>query len=132
MISPLDQLYLETTSKEDLLAEINDQRRQVIEARGVASELQRNLWAVESERDLLLVKTARLQKLESDIKHVRTMLSTLRKKAGKVKLRSNKSAIIGMHESGLKPAAIRDKTGWSYDYIRKVVKEYKKALSQTE
>jgi len=131
MVSPLDQLYLDTTSKEDLLAEINDQRQQVIEACGIASELQRKLWAVEAERCVLLEKAERLKKLESEIKIARTMLSTMRKKAGNSKPRSNKASIIDMHEDGLKPAAIRDKTGWSYDYIRKVVKEYKKAAQST-
>lgn len=130
MISPLEQLYLETTSKEDLLAEIKDQRRQVIEARAVATELDRKLYEAEKERNLLLVKAERLAKLESEIKVARTMLSTLRKKAGKVKPRSNKATIIDMHESGLGPARIRDETGWSYDYIRKVVKEYRKAAAQ--
>lgn len=129
MLKPLEQLYIDTTSKEDLLAEINDQRRQVIEARGLAAELERKLWAAEKERDLLLERTARLQKLESEVKVARTMLSTMRKKAGKSKPRSNKAKIIDLHESGMRPADIRDNTGWSYHYIRKVVKEYKRAAA---
>ena len=64
MLSPLDQLYLETTSKEDLLAEINDQRRQVIEARGLAAELERKLWDVEKERIMLATENEQLKKRE--------------------------------------------------------------------
>jgi len=63
-ISPLDQLYLDTTSKEDLLAEINDQRRQVVEARGLAAELSRKLLAVDSERSRLVIENDQLKKRE--------------------------------------------------------------------
>lgn len=61
-ISQLEQLYLETTSKEDLLAEINDQRRQVVEARGLAIEIERRLWAVEKERDSLASENGTIKK----------------------------------------------------------------------
>lgn len=60
MISPLDQLYLDTTSKEDLLAEINDQRRQVIEARGLAAELDREFFKAKQEIEKLIDANRRL------------------------------------------------------------------------
>ena len=79
ILGPLDQLYLDTTSKEDLLAEINDQRRQVVEARGLAAELERKLWAVEKERDALLAVEAERNELRKKVKNLTDLNSYYRR-----------------------------------------------------
>lgn len=113
MLSPLDQLYLETTSKEDLLAEINDQRRQVTEARGIASELQRKLWAVEAERDKLLVENEQMKKRA----HAATSrLSRVRKKHNE-RVISVVSEIIALIEKGLSNDEI-ESMGYNRSTIR--------------
>lgn len=79
MLSPLDQLYLDTTSKEDLLAEINDQRRQVIEARGLAAELERELVRAKQEIEKLSDANRRLR---SRINIADLKLTRIKKKYG--------------------------------------------------
>ena len=126
-ISPLDQLYLETTSKEDLLAEIKDQRRQVVEARGLAAELERKLWAVDKERDALMVKVARIDKLEKEAKLARARFSKLKKKSGIKKEDPKRIKVINLHEMGVKPLEIAMQHNINYGYVRNVIAEYKKA-----
>lgn len=118
MLSPLDQLYLETTSKEDLLAEINDQRRQVIEARGLAAELERKLLETEKERD---VATDENKILLTRLTSANNRLAKMYKKHGKPQTAGGlmKSKIAQLIGSGLDNAAISG-TGFNPSTVRAV------------
>jgi len=128
-ISPLDQLYLETTSKEDLLTEINDQRRQVVEARGLAAEIERQLRTVQKERDGLLPLVSKCEKLDKSLRSCRASLSFMKKKTAKARGKTIKSKVIELIEQGLKPAEMRDLHGIAYRTAYATWREYHKAAS---
>lgn len=113
MLSPLDQLYLETTSKEDLLAEINDQRRQVVEARGMAAELERKLWDAEKERNSLAIENEQLKKRE---KAAINKLHRVRKKHN-IKKTTITSEITGYILNGLSNQEI-ERMGYNMSTIK--------------
>jgi hypothetical protein len=139
MLSPLDQLYLETTSKEDLLAEINDQRRQVIEARGLAAEIERKLWTVEKERDALIPLVDKCEALDNSLRSCRVSLSIMKRHSAKARGKTMKSQVIEMIERGLTPVEMKNIHGIRYRTAFKYWQEYnqaasgkEKALSQSE
>ena len=129
MLSPLDQLYLDTTSKEDLLAEINDQRRQVIEARGLAAEFERKLWCIEKERDALLSVKDECNELNTKNKQIRSLLSKHRRKYNIRPKTAVGAEIMTLMEQGLRNKEIVDKgfNKFTVENIRKTIK--KAALS---
>ena len=129
MLSPLDQLYLDTTSKEDLLAEINDQRRQVIDARGLAAELERKLWAVEKGRDALIAVKDECNELIIKNKRLRSLLSKHRRKYNIQPKTAVGAEIMTLMEQGLRNKEIVDKgfNKFTVENIRKTIK--KAALS---
>lgn len=131
-IGPLDQLYIDTTSKEDLLAEINDQRRQVIEARGLAADIERRLWAVEKERDALAPLVAECEALRQKLKHARCRGSQFKNQLAKKRPPTKKSLIIALIEQGLRPAAIRDLHGFNYQTILDVWQSYHAAKKSAQ
>lgn len=131
MLSPLDQLYLETTSKEDLLAEINDQRRQVIEARSLASELERKLRDAEKERDALLSVKEECSKLVIKNKQLRSLLSKHRRKYNIKPKTAVGAEIMTLMEQGLSNKEIVAK-GFNKFTVENIRKTIKKALSQSE
>lgn len=132
MISPLDQLYLDTTSKEDLLAEITDQRRQVIEARGLAAELERKLWDVEKERDALTPLIAKCESLEKSIRSYRSSLSLMKRQTAKARGKTIKSQVIEMIEQGLTPVEMKNIHGIRYRTAFKYWQQYNQAVSGKE
>lgn len=132
MLSPLDQLYLDTTSKEDLLAEINDQRRQVIEARGLAAELERKLWDAEKERDALIPLIAKCESLDKSLRSCRASLSFMKKQTAQARGKTIKSQVIEMIENGMKPVEIKNILGIRYGTAFKTWQEYQQAISAQE
>lgn len=97
MLSPLEQLYLETTSKEDLLAEIKDQQRIANEAKAKWSKVDGLLRQLTKEHQPLMIENA---KLKLSLNATRNQLHRLRKKYGENK-DSVTSQIIGLIEQGL-------------------------------
>lgn len=126
MLPPLEQLYLETTSKEDLLAEINDQRRQVVEARGLASELQRKLWSVEAERDLLVSTKVECAELRKKVKKLTEMNSYYRRLKRPHQRVSIQNQIFTLVEEGLKRKELLAK-GYSEPSVDRALWLYRKA-----
>ncbi len=124
-ISSLEQLYLDTTSKEDLLAEINDQRRQVIDARGLAAELERKLWAVEKERDALIAVKDECNELIIKNNRLRSLLSKHRRKYSIKPKTAVGAEIITLMEQGLRNKEIIDKgfNKFTVENIRKTIKK---------
>lgn len=125
MLSPLDQLYLDTTSKEDLLAEINDQRRQVVEARGLAADLERKLWDVEKNRDALLSVKDECNELNTKNKQLRSLLSKHRRKYNIRPKTAVGAEIMTLMEQGLRNKEIVDKgfNKFTVENIRKTIKK---------
>lgn len=130
MLSPLDQLYLDTTSKEDLLAEINDQRRQVIDARGLAAELERKLWNAEKERDALLSVEEECSKLVIKNKQLRSLLSKHRRKYNIKPKTAVGAEIMTLMEQGLSNKEIVAK-GFNKFTVENIRKTIKKAAQST-
>ena len=133
-IGPLDQLYLETASKEDLLAEINDQRRQVIESRCLASELERKLRESQKELD---AANSENKSLSARLISANNRLAKMYKKHGKPKNASGaiKNKILNLIICGFENKAIAEK-GFNPSTVRairsKIGSAKKKALSQSE
>lgn len=126
MLSPLDQLYLETTSKEDLLAEINDQRRQVVEARGIASELQRKLWAVEAERDSLIGVKEECAELRKKVKKLTEMNSYYRRLKKPQQRVFIQGQLLSLIEQGLKRKELLA-NGYSEPSVDRALRLYRDA-----
>jgi len=118
MLSPLDLLYLETTSKEDLLAEINDQRRQVIEARGLAADIEHRLWASEKEREALTAENITIVKR---LNSANNRLAKMYKQHGKPKAAGDmiKIKIAELIESGMDNEQIINK-GFNPSTVRSI------------
>ncbi len=131
-ISPLEQLYLETTSKEDLLAEINDQRRQVIEARGVAAEMERRLLAAEKalSEQLKLVDQAQktCRQLGEQVAQRDRVIERMRKKYNDSGLKI-KPAVIALLDAGLSNKEIEAK-GFNPATIRSIRHQLNVAATQ--
>lgn len=102
MLSPLEQLYLETTSKEDLLAEIKDQQRIADEAKALATELNRLLFNEQAEVQRL---TESNKRLTSRINSADMKLMKLRKKHGE-KRETISSKIASLIINGLTDSEI--------------------------
>jgi uncharacterized protein YjaZ len=111
--TPLEQLYLETTSKEDLLAEINDQRRQVIEARGEWS-------AAERELQELRKKLANYEEMKATIKRHVVTISKYRKRLGISDAGGIKRAVFSFIADGLTNAEIAAK-----GYKKETIERYR-------
>ena len=110
-ISPLDQLYIDTTSKEDMLAEIHDLRRTLADARGEWSNADREL------QELRKVKQAYVELKESSKAKDQTIFR-LRKASG-IKKRVSKREIIDMLESGVSGEDVVIKLGVSKSSINR-------------
>lgn len=113
MLSPLEQLYLETTSKEDLLAEIKDQHRQASDVKEKWSYVDRLLRQLTKEHHALMIENA---KLKISLKAATNKLHRLRKKYDE-KTVSVTAQIIELIEQGLSNEEIASK-GFNKSTIR--------------
>ncbi len=111
--TPLEQLYLETTSKEDLLAEINDQRRQVVEARGEWSTAERELQELRK-------KLADYEEMKATIKRHIVTISKYRKQLGISDAGRIKRAVFSFIADGLTNAEIAAK-----GYKKETIERYR-------
>jgi len=128
-IGPLDQLYLDTTSKEDLLAEINDQRRQVIEARGEWAKADRELQELRKLRDDVAALNALVEKLRGDIKLKSRLICKYKNRLGIRSPNGNKVEILTLIEKGKRDCEI-EKMGYSRRTIQRHKREYKEAIEK--
>lgn len=113
MLSPLEQLYLETTSKEDLLAEIKDQQRQASDAKEKWSQVDILLRQLTKDHQSLMIENS---KLNLSLSAARNQLHRLRKKHNERAV-SVTAQIIDLIEQGLSNDEISEK-GFNRSTIR--------------
>ena len=114
MISPLDQLYIDTTSKEDMLAEILDLRKMLTDARGEWSKADREL------QELRKVSVM-IAELQSTVKRQAVAISKYRKRLGDSDAGGIKRAVFSLIAEGLTNQEIIDK-----GYNKQSVQRYRR------